>query len=89
MVRTAEHISLFVSGQNLHRGPFSQISVKALNRPLFHVDGSRRFHEPEKNLVGGEFSLTQMNVGRMMPCKNCIVHTIGTILNPDERGSNE
>jgi hypothetical protein len=69
--------------------PSQNNSVKALNCPLFHVDGSRRFHEPDKNLVGGEFYLTQMNVERMGPWKSRIVHMIGKILNPDERGSNE
>jgi hypothetical protein len=30
-----------------------------------------------------------MNVGRTMPWKSHIVHTIGKIMNPDEGGSNE
>jgi hypothetical protein len=47
------HISRFVSEQNLHQGSFSKIPVKTLNRPLFRMDGSRRFHEPEENLVRG------------------------------------
>jgi hypothetical protein len=83
------HISRFVSEQNLHHGSFSKISVKTLNCLLFHVYGSRRFHEPEENLVGGEFYLIRMNVGRTMPSKNRIVHTIGKILNLDKKGSNE
>jgi hypothetical protein len=50
---TSLHIFLYISEQNLRHGSFSKISVTVLNRPLFHGDGSRRFHEPEENLVGG------------------------------------